>query len=248
MGRRDCGIRALMLALILVMGAGMLEGAAGQAPTATARIALPAIVPVLNALERQIDQVQIVKASPREALGYLARLGNISVFVDPSVRSDVAINVFMKGVRLGDALSMVCQLAGLRLLPANGGLLVISAAAAASGSASPGALAPPVVNPWKGWNEITGLPLVPGGQTGYPRIVPPGMSQGGPGSGEGQAAAAPCARCQAPLFSFWSFCPHCGQQRLPHAPQGKYCWTCGSPHTEADRAPAARHDGAGAGR
>lgn len=169
---------------------------------------------LLNAFDRVVE-VKMANASVQGAFEDMARAGGIAIRLDPSVRlEDLKLNATFTGVRLGDVLSIVCQNTGLRLLPREGGLLVLPVPSVVVNPGPGGG--PPVVqtivSPWMGWAELTGLPLAPGGQTGYPRVA---------------AGPVKCAHCGAPMQPQWIYCPECGQQRLPAAPQGRYCWGCG---------------------
>lgn len=233
--------RAYPLGVVLVLFGLALWGrpqpALGQAVASPANPA--AIVPMLQAFDRVIQVLDLRNASPRDAFGELGRIGGIRISLDASVPTDLTLSVTLKGVRLGDALSMVCQPSGLRLLPGNGTLVVAAAprVAVSAGGQNGRPAAVTLHNPWSGWAEMTGLPLVPGGETGYPRLATANAGPVAPGATFNPTSPV-CARCRQAVLAHWVFCPRCGQRRLEQAPVGKFCWECGRAHEAEKPAPS----------
>jgi|LSQX01.1.fsa_nt_gb hypothetical protein len=220
-----------MLFFVLAPGMGPAVGAEGQAAAPRqAGMAPPTAVTVavLNALDRVI-RVEFNKATPQQAFALLAHAGGIPIEVDPAVSPDLKVSAILKGVRLGDALTLVSRYCGVRLMPGAQSLLVVPAPVVTV--TAPGAAQPSVGqsanNPWAGWAETLNVQLMPGGETGYPRPVR--LEVQGIQGGQMLPAQAKCAQCGASLLGFWAFCPFCGQQQLALRPQPgmKFCGGCG---------------------
>lgn len=204
------------------------SGVGGQ--SSSARPSAASLLPVLAALDRVVPSLEMQNASVREVFTEIGRIGGIRVVLDSAIPSDLRLNVKLKGTRLGDALTVICQSSGLRLLPGEGCLVVTRASVAAAPS-SDGRRPPRASshNPWAGWAEVTGLPLGPAGETGYPRLALP---SGVAGPGVGVSVPLTCPRCRAPVLAYWAYCPYCGQQILNQRPVGRFCWGCGRPLDE----------------
>lgn len=219
-----------MLALGWAAGAWAQNQAGGEPRDAgQPSVADQNIVLLLRSLDRPVH-VEFANVSPQEAFALLAQAGGIPIVVDPAVPRDLRVRASFRNVPLGDALSMVSLHLGLQLVP-GARSVVVTPAPVVSVTAPEREPPRPVVtgtSPWVGWAETLKLPLMPGGQTGYPRIV----RLAGPGLPDGVTVVGPadakCARCGAAMLWFWAFCPHCGHQRLARG-EGKFCWGCGRP-------------------